>query len=456
MLLLIYYIIGGILVFFLHRPATDEEPASVDSFLAEKEGVDRALIIEDRVFSAVTRINLIEEAQHSVQLAYYAVHDGLAGDVFYASVLEAADRGVKIELLFDGIFHNLKGKEKATHWALIRHPNVSVRFFEPLHILKPWTFNNRLHDKFIIVDDTYVILGGRNIGDKYYLEDYPKEIVKDRDVLIINTEAPASEQSVVADFSAYFQELWEHRYTSEHPRPLSERKERKAADRHQELLDRLEEIRTIYPDRFEKDIDWLAHSLPTNKVTLVVNPLTRLNKDPMVLKTLINLTAHAKERILVQSPYIIPSRSVSRYRKARSPESELILLTNSAAASPNYFAVGGYLKHRRALAKESEALYEYHGPGSIHAKSYLFDSRLSAIGSFNVDGRSAFLSTESMVIIDSEAMAASLSEVIEELIADSVLYGDPSAQEQKRKLPWYKVALITISRILLYPFDEFL
>ena len=33
--------------------------------------------------------------------------------------------------------------------------------------------------------------------------------------------------------------------------------------------------------------------------------------------------------------------------------------------------------------------------------SYIFDQRTSIIGSFNLDPRSAFLSTESVVVIDS-------------------------------------------------------
>jgi cardiolipin synthase C len=46
-------------------------------------------------------------------------------------------------------------------------------------------------------------------------------------------------------------------------------------------------------------------------------------------------------------------------------------------------------------------IWEYQGVDSIHAKTFIFDDRLSAIGAFNMDSRSTFLNTESMVVIDS-------------------------------------------------------
>jgi len=106
------------------------------------------------------------------------------------------------------------------------------------------------------------------------------------------------------------------------------------------------------------------------------------------------------------------------------------------------------------LAKKATTLYEYYGEGTIHAKSYIFDQRISMIGSFNLDPRSAFLSTESMVVIDSIPIAKALSDNIVELIGESVPYSTEADTPQKT--PFFKSFLIGTVRLLLYPFDPLL
>ena len=443
-LFVLYLVVGGVLVFLYHR-SDDSYAQTIDPqrFFGEGIGVDKALVVEDRIDSAIARINLIEHATSSIDLAYYTVHDGISSDVFYASLLEAADRGVSVRLLFDGIFHNLKGTQRATLRALVAHPNVEVRFFEPLNILLPWTLQNRLHDKLLIIDDTYALIGGRNIGDKYFIEPYAGSVVEDRDILIINSTRTLGSSSVLDSFASYFTELWESRYTKE-------RRVRGSLDYDDVLLDRLETVRGEYPQHFIAAIDWDAWALPTARVTLITNPLARLNKEPHILMELMGCVEESTSSLSLQSPYIIPSHSMQRYVKETAEGVDIWYLTNSVFSSPNYFATAGNLKHRAGIAAGA-TLLEYEGEGSIHAKTYVFDERLSMVGSYNLDARSSFLSTESMVVIDSVAVAESLGERMETLAQESVPYG--ARDVQRKPVPAYKRGLVLFSRILLSPFD---
>ena len=99
-LFVLYLVVGGVLVFLYHR-SDDSYAQTIDPqrFFGEGIGVDKALVVEDRIDSAIARINLIEHATSSIDLADYTVHDGISSDVFYASLLEAADRGVSVRLL---------------------------------------------------------------------------------------------------------------------------------------------------------------------------------------------------------------------------------------------------------------------------------------------------------------------------------------------------------------------
>jgi putative cardiolipin synthase len=430
LLFILYFLITSIFIFIFTKGATPYSSERVNHYN------DKVVVIEQRSFAAMSRINLIENATTSIKLAYYAVHDGLSADIFYGSILEAADRGVKVSLLFDGIFHNLKGKQIKTYATLFHHPNIEVKLYEPLNILKPWTINNRLHDKFIIVDDKYVLLGGRNIGDKYYLDDYGDKLVEDRDVLMVS-----STEGVLGDFDSYFETLWNSKYTKSKRSSLVKKLNKTSDKKKSELLNNLEIIRSKYPNRFNQEIDWNELSLPTKRVYLVTNPIGRLFKEPTILNEFHYLKENYKENNFFQSPYIITPKKMGEF-------SDSVLITNSIYSSPNYFALSGYLKHRKKLFNSNNTIYEYYGEGSIHAKTYVFDKTISMVGSFNLDPRSAFLSTESVVVIESEEVAESLTNNIESLIEQSSSY-----PEKQKEASWYKNLLVKLFIVLLYPFD---
>src|SRR5690625_6412128 len=79
----------------------------------------------------------------------------------------------------------------------------------------------------------------------------------------------------------------------------------------------------------------------------------------------------------------------------------------------NPLAYSRHIKHTNKMKNNGLDLIEYEGPDSVHGKTYIFDQRLSMIGSFNLDARSSFLSTESMVVIDSPAFADHLNDAME-------------------------------------------
>ena len=79
-----------------------------------------------------------------------------------ASLLHAADRGVSVRILVDGISGFLDVKRNSWFQALASHENVSIRIYNPINLLKPWNLQARMHDKYVIVDQKMYLLGGRN------------------------------------------------------------------------------------------------------------------------------------------------------------------------------------------------------------------------------------------------------------------------------------------------------
>lgn len=87
------------------------------------------------------------------------------------------------------------------------------------------------------------------------------------------------------------------------------------------------------------------------------------------------------------------------------PTENVTIMTNSITSTPNPLAFSGHMRQTEKLISNGFNLLEYTGPHSVHGKTYIFDNRISMIGSFNLDARSSFLSTESMIVIGSTEFA---------------------------------------------------
>src|SRR5699024_1037414 len=173
-----------------------------------------------------------------------------APNLFFGALIDAADRGVEVNLLLDGLFHGLKGKFKPIIYAIKEHPNINLKFYEPFNPFKPWTLNNRMHDKYIIADNNISIIGGRNIGDKYFAPAWYKDkITNDRDIIIINSK-PRDQASVIYQMSQYFKEIWNHKFSKSLSGNLFKFQSRKAAEKSTELTRQFDQAKEINKDIF--------------------------------------------------------------------------------------------------------------------------------------------------------------------------------------------------------------
>ncbi|WP_160058351.1 phospholipase D-like domain-containing protein [Alkalicoccus saliphilus] len=414
---LIYLWIGGALILQLTVPVAEEtsDRAGTERFYSQELSSDRVALIHERVESKKMRTHLKETADESLDVTMFKITDGTADLLFYTSLLEAADRGVHVRVLVDGMFHNLRGDKSDIAEAFMYHPNIELKFFEPVNLWKPWSLNNRLHDKLIIADDRFGMISGRNIGDRYFAPTGFDGATDDRDAVVYNPSGASYENSGVFQMQDYFNLVWNHEYAQEAVPEMSGTQRETAEDRLQELRRQYAQFQEEYGLLYNNDYEWENSTYEVNNVTFVHNPLGRMNKDPWVWKDLIGLMEEAEESVIMQSSFIIPSDTLTNHINAENLPADVQMITNSLAATPNLPTFSRYASYREDLAASQADVYEYQETRkSIHGKSYVFDNRLSAIGSFNLDPRSVHLSTESMLVIDSE-------DVNKELRAEKVL-----------------------------------
>ncbi|WP_413377375.1 phospholipase D-like domain-containing protein [Alkalihalobacillus sp. 1P02AB] len=408
-----YVLISTTLVFKIHTPTAPDWQPTFES--GENESDDRVMLVQDRFESGMARIQLIDHAEQSIEISSYAVHEGKYADLFFGALFEAADRGVHVRILLDGIVNKWNSDLRELSYAMFEHPNMEYQFYEPLNLLKPWTWNNRYHDKLLVIDNEMVMVGGRNIGDRYFGPEGAKDATNDRDVIVMNTDEERYEQSVLFDVGQYYDMVWNHDYTKAVVTDVSKRQRNKGKAREQEVKKTYQQAVEQYPQYFLEEVDWLATSFPANQVKFLHSPIERLNKEPIIWLELIHQLENASGFVYMESPYIIPTKKMLAYLEDSEVEIEKIkLMTNSFASTPNAVAFSGYYPNRDHLAVESNALYEFQSnTESLHGKTYIFDQKISLVGSFNLDARSTFLNTEVMVLIDSEPFARHLQEEID-------------------------------------------
>jgi len=87
-------------------------------------------------------------------------------------------------------------------------------------------------------------------------------------------------------------------------------------------------------------------------------------------------------------------------------------VTNSFCSTDAMPVAAAYDNEKPKIESLGVELYEYIGPGYLHAKSAVFDDSLALVGSYNMDPRSAYINTELVFVIEDKNVAKELKKLI--------------------------------------------
>lgn len=413
------------------------------------DGTDRALLVETPMEALDVRIRMLGQAQKSIVLSTFDMREGESTKDLWAVILDAADRGVHVRMLIDGVSGLLRIQGSDFMKAVFSHPNVELRIYNKPNPLLPWTIHGRMHDKYIVVDDTVMLMGGRNTFD-YFLGEYNMaDLSYDRDILIYDTTKGESGESAVAQVLKYFQQVWDLEVCD----PMFEDKDYAESDGARnvrgELQERLIRMKEEKPELFA-DMSYEAVTVPVERASLITGPTGIFGKEPQVFASLAELMKRAEERVVIQTPYAVFSDWMEEEMEAVAQAAPVCkMLINSVENGDNVVASSDYLRHKEEILDTGIAVYEYDGGHSFHGKSVLIDDRISIIGSFNFDMRSAYVDTEMMLVVESEPFAEILKEKMDEMeeMSRKVLDGDTYEENPNvtvREIPWQKRLLFDV------------
>lgn len=424
----------------------------LSDFKSEPATGERILCIDDNVDALVYRLAAIESAGESIILSTFDLADDDSGRAIMSALLEAADRGVRVDMIVDGINGEFKLIGNECFEALVSHENVKACLYNRINILLPGFVNYRLHDKYLLVDGGLYILGGRNTRD-LFLGEYPEEYSIDRDVLVLSDAD--SESSSAAALKAYFDKIRAEDRNWEFTVCLSESRLAKGKSA---LRAHYAATRKKYPQAFQT-VDWEAVTVPAEGVSLLWGDTRCGNKSPILLENIMAL-ADGAEDIVIQTPYVVCNDKMYGDLASLSGDARVRILTNATESGDNVFGCVDYLNEKSKILDTGCEIFEYAGEQSLHTKTVLIDDSISIVGSYNFDMRSTYLDTELMLVINSRELNAELRSKVG-LLEDSSLHVTPEGETEGANYvpcepPFFKKLLYGILRVLVIPFRQLL
>lgn len=452
-------------VSYSHAPVSEGLLArSSTSVLANRSEDESAFMLIPKNSDALNwRLALIDSAKGSIDLQVFIWSDDESGRLILDRIIAASQRGVKVRLLLDDMPKDWSDRGTA---LVARVPGIELRRFNPGRVRKGLIgrafqmstqfskLNRRMHNKQLIVDGTWGIVGGRNIGNPYFglSSNYNN---RDLDLLLTGP--------IIQDLAIDFDEYWNApaSYPGESMfKDLSPEKIDKvwegfqasiAVDR--ELLDQttIEAEITDWSESFGKLPGLMVKGTAESKKD---SPEVEGDRGIRLVEQLGEMELDAQDHTSVITPYMIPSKELlADVDRVVNEEKRTVRFLVPAMESNNHtMAHSHYKKYRKKLLRAGAELYEFRAQPSadlraysdtapvkskfisLHTKAFAVDERWVLLGSLNIDPRSIDINTEHMLIIDSPALTR-------QLMADYETMIDPAnawqvTMNEKDKLRW--------------------
>lgn len=406
----------------------------------------RVRLLTDNQESWYARWYLIENARTSIDCTYFMIYDELWSKAFLGLLLKKAKEGVRIRICFDskgatGLTRSFFGKDFLQELAEL--PNVEIRVFNPIRkgLLKLFTDVRAAlassHDKILIADGEWVITGGRNIGQVYCADprDNPQAF-RDTDILIHGGAVPAQAKRA-------FDEEFHRQQTVRIGKDLFGNWDRKT--RELEMARRILKAHMIgmkiqegadaglmaemerYP-HLSGYAGWQPFRGERERPTLLLDhhAAGEGHSRDDIFPNLEKLIDAAEDEIVIQNPYVIlTDRARAAFKRAADRGVKLVLVTNSPVSSDSMPTQVFFVKEWKHLMADLPTLriLACKEHRLQHSKVFVFDRRVTVIGSYNLDPLSDQVNSEEVAVVKSPEFAAqNRRRIVEDDVANCLEY----------------------------------
>jgi cardiolipin synthase len=358
----------------LDQPATEEWPVLANvSQLPFLKGNDVDLLIDgEATFRSL--FEGISRAKQALLIQFYIIHDDEIGREFADRLIERANAGVRIYLLYDdvGCFWLPRAYKDRLRAAGIRVHGFNHRH-RFLRFLGPTRIQYRNHRKIVVVDGKEAWIGGLNVGDEYMGRSRKFGPWRDTHV---HLRGPAV---LAADLS--FREDWQWATGEE--------------------LTGLPASTAVAGDQ--------------SVLVMPTGPADVLESCAIAFDDVIG---QSRQRLWIVSPYFVPDTSMETalYAAAMRGVDVRILIPEK----PDHLIVWlASIAHALRMITHGIAVYRY-PEGFLHQKVILVDDRIAGVGTVNFDNRSFRINFEITMWFTHERMVDDVEKMLHKDFSDAV------------------------------------
>jgi cardiolipin synthase len=326
----------------------------------------------DEIFPAM--LDSIESANNTVDLLTFVYWDGRIGRDFAHALAARARDGVRVRVLLDAFGAR---PIKRTLLGVMEAAGVKVRWFRPLHRLRPWEINHRTHRKVMIVDEETGFTGGVGIADEWLGNAENASEWRDTHFRL---RGPA-----VDGLRAAFLDNW--------------------VEADDELFDE-------YIDRFPEQ------PRAGSAVVQCVRGASETGDSDIytLFRTLCELAEH---RIRLATAYFVPDQQmIERLKRAVERGVEVDVLLPGPHADKRFVQMASETTYA-VLLDAGVRIWTYQ-PSMLHTKIMTVDGLVSNVGSANLNARSTKLDEEINIVAIDQELTKVLDQQYDDDLARSV------------------------------------
>jgi cardiolipin synthase len=351
------------------------------------------LIDGEATFDSI--IEGIEIAEEYILFQFYMIHDDGLGRRIKDALIERAQTGVRVHVLYDEIG---SGGLSSKYLEDLKAASIKVSSFKPTQGFRnQFQLNFRNHRKMVVVDGKVAWVGGHNVGDEYLGLDPDFSPWRDTHVRL---EGPVVLQMQILILGDWY---WA---TREIP-----------------------------------DVNWAPHVADGHDMKAMIFPFAPTGELETASLFFVSALNAAKTRIWLSAPYFVPDSAVMKALQlaALRGVDVRIITTGTPDSLPVYLAAFHYMEQ---LSELDIKFYEY-TPGFLHEKVMLIDDELSTVGTPNFDNRSFRLNFEVTAVISDKKFAREMNDMFEADFAHSA----PIYPASFRSRPlWWRIG-VKLSRL---------
>jgi len=324
------------------------------------------------------RNQLMASAQQSIHFTALLIEDDEAGRETIAAMAAAARRGVEVRVIVDATT-----QYEFSSYDVLQPLVAAGGQILPYNPITEWAtlrwqiginVNQRLHEKLLIVDGAHAVVGGRNVGDDYFVDG------KWHDTCVY-LRGPG-----VTDVQRMFLAEWDQFAAWEAQAGCPQQEKYGFACPQQAIAS----AATYTPAQ---------PSVGTSRTRPIYSD-PRSQKTPLGYLAVLNLVRTAHETIYIANSYFVPPRRLRKHLKAAVDRGvRVVVVTNSLHSTDAWWMYYASLNYYKELIGAGIEIFQYRGTETMHAKTMLIDGKLAVIGSYNLDPRSAASNSEALVTV---------------------------------------------------------